>query len=234
MNDNICTRHTSMNRKHRNRFRVTMKDFRSLAFDVVVGRGFDSKAADIAQAGRAPQSTDERAPREFGMPGDDKPRASTTPARVLIADDTSSVRESLAKLLRSEGYEVELAANGHEALEKFDPARIDLVLLDLDMPVTHGWEALEKMLARNPDQAVIIITGKAEPCQWSGVCRTGILVEKPIHVPLLLESIRGALAETAASRRERIAVQHRLTRHTRPLSDRFRLSCQSRGGFSEY
>ncbi len=248
MSKKICTRHTSANRNPRNRCRVTLKDFRSLAFDVVVGQGLDLKAAHFAQAGAAPQSSEElhshgcahansdtqtRAPSECSPSSAETPRASTAQARVLIADDTPSVRESLAKLLRSEGYEVEVAANGHEALEKFDPGRIDLVLLDLDMPVTHGWEALGKMLALNPDQAVIIITGKAEPCRWSDACRAGILVEKPIHVPLLLESIRGALAETAASRRERIAVQHQMTRHTRPLSDCLGPSCHPRGGFNE-
>ncbi|HRT10431.1 MAG TPA: response regulator, partial [Candidatus Paceibacterota bacterium] len=63
----------------------------------------------------------------------------------------AGVRESLAKVLRLEGYEVEVAADGTEALKKYRPGWTDLVLLDLDMPVTNGWETFEKLMAVKPD-----------------------------------------------------------------------------------
>lgn len=128
-------------------------------------------------------------------------------------------------MLRLEGYEVEVAANGRELLDKFDPRRVDLVLLDLDMPVTNGWDALEELLAIQPDQAVIIITGKTEPCEWTSAARAAILLAKPINVPQLLDSMREALVESAPNRKERTAAQQRLTRHTRPLPD----TCRWRG-----
>jgi CheY-like chemotaxis protein len=237
----------NMNRTCRKRHHITLKDFGSLSFDVVVG------AAPVGPGGphqswpvpdsewdrevHRSGSTDSEAPashpRKCGEALAEIPRGRVAVSRVLIADDTPSVRESLAKLLRAEGYEVEVAANGKEALEKFDPERIDLVLLDLDMPVTNGWDALERLMAIKPDQAVIIITGKSEPRSWIDVCRAGILMEKPINVTVLLGAIRQALAESAPSRKERIAVQHALTRHTRPCPEPFRRQCFPRGGLNE-
>lgn len=154
-------------------------------------------------------------------------------ARVLIADDSPAIRDSLAKLLRAEGYIVELAAGGGEALELFDPQSTDLVLLDLDMPVTNGWEALERLMTLDPQLAVIIMTGKFEPCQWTGAGQAGILMEKPVHVGALLESIRDALSESAADRQERIALLHRMMRHTRPLAESFRWHSHPEGGLNE-
>jgi CheY-like chemotaxis protein len=197
-----------------------LKDFSALSFDVVVREDSVLAAAIVQpQLRQAPGSARDRQSGESDPARIEERGSKTPPARVLIADDTPSVRESLAKMLRAEGYEAEVAANGQEALEKFDPARIDLVLMDLDMPVTNGWDALAQLMAIHPDQAVIIITGKAEPSAWAGVGRTGILVEKPINVPALLDSIRQALTEPASLRKERIAVQRKLTRHTRPLPD---------------
>jgi CheY-like chemotaxis protein len=223
-------------------FRVTVKDFSALSFGDIQIKTTPSTEPRASRPRLAPESAEDLnvqtdGPVTASLAGElgrETHRALPPalnlpkPARVLIADDTPNVRESLAKLLCGEGYEVELAANGREALEKFDPKRIDVVLLDLDMPVTNGWEALAHMMAIHPEQAVIIITGKSEPCGWTGVGGAGILVAKPINVPALLESIRQALTEPAASRKERIAVQHKLTRHTRPLPETFTWQGQRR------
>jgi hypothetical protein len=77
------------------------------------------------------------------------------------------------------------------------------------------------------------ITGKSQPCAWANVGRSGMLVEKPINVPELLGLIRQALTESTPSRKERIAVQHNLTRHTRPLPDSFYGHGFHRGGSNE-
>jgi CheY-like chemotaxis protein len=65
---------------------------------------------------------------------------------ILVVDDEASARNALARLLRKEGYEVETANNGREALEALEAAgaqRPDLVLLDLMMPEIDGLELLE-------------------------------------------------------------------------------------------
>src|SRR5438552_106422 len=63
--------------------------------------------------------------------------------RILLVDDERSIREALRKSLRAENYEVVLAENGQEAIEKHGAEPIDLILLDLNMPVKNGWAVLE-------------------------------------------------------------------------------------------
>ncbi|HEY8279294.1 MAG TPA: response regulator [Bdellovibrionota bacterium] len=62
---------------------------------------------------------------------------------VLVVEDDSDVRSSLGEFLSEEGYHVETAANGKEALLQLEKHKPGLVLLDLMMPVMNGWEFLE-------------------------------------------------------------------------------------------
>ena len=61
--------------------------------------------------------------------------------RILVVDDDPQIRESLRKVLRAEGYEVVLAADGQQGIERFDTERMDLLLLDLNMPVKKPFSA---------------------------------------------------------------------------------------------
>ncbi len=84
-------------------------------------------------------------------------------ARVLVADDDSSMREVLSRLLEEEGYTIDEAANGHEVLEKVAPGnktRPDIVLLDIGMPDADGIQVLQTMLEQGINTPVIIITGR--------------------------------------------------------------------------
>ena len=65
--------------------------------------------------------------------------------RILVVDDDPQIRASLRKVLRAEGYEVVLAADGQQGVEKFNAERIDLLLLDLNMPVKSGWDTFERL-----------------------------------------------------------------------------------------
>ena len=78
---------------------------------------------------------------------------------VLVADDNSQFRESLITFLREEDYEVEGAYDGDEALRKFELQSFDLVLLDIVMPNKEGFETMEILLEKNPDQYIIVMTG---------------------------------------------------------------------------
>lgn len=63
---------------------------------------------------------------------------------ILLVEDDEDIRESLGYFLKSEGYEVQTAANGKEGLEKLHAEKPGLVLLDLMMPVMDGWQFLEE------------------------------------------------------------------------------------------
>ncbi|MBE0541866.1 MAG: response regulator [Verrucomicrobia bacterium] len=124
------------------------------------------------------------------------------PYKVLVADDDASVRESLRKLLHGEGYQVVAVANGAEAVEVFrtEQHRIDLLLVDLNMPSKNGWATLDRLIEINPSLPVLIVTG--QPNQYDMAEASGVsgLVEKPIDVPALLRLIQKLLAGPVESR----------------------------------
>jgi two-component system nitrogen regulation response regulator NtrX len=65
-------------------------------------------------------------------------------ARILIVDDEESIRETLKEILDYEGYEIEEAKDGEEALAKIKKFNYDAVLADIKMPKLDGIELLEK------------------------------------------------------------------------------------------
>jgi DNA-binding NtrC family response regulator len=124
--------------------------------------------------------------------------------KVLIVDDDKSVRESLSKVLRQEGYEVALAADGSEALEKFDRLKLDLVLLDLSLPVMNGWEIFEHVTREDPLLPVIIVTGQANQYGTAATVGAGALMEKPLDILRLLRTMKRILTESREARLRRL------------------------------
>jgi CheY-like chemotaxis protein len=125
--------------------------------------------------------------------------------RILVVDDDSSVREMLTRVLIGEGYLVSAAADGTSALEIAASAKIDLVLLDLNMPGKSGWDTFERLTAENPLLPVIIVTARANQLFTAMGAGVGALLEKPLHFPKLLQTIQQLLAEPAESRLARMA-----------------------------
>jgi two-component system, NtrC family, response regulator AtoC len=82
-------------------------------------------------------------------------------AKILIVDDEKVVRESLFHWFEEEGYTVETAESGEDALKKFDKGKFDLFLLDMKMPGMSGLELLKKIKESDPDAIVILITAFA-------------------------------------------------------------------------
>lgn len=79
-------------------------------------------------------------------------------ARLLIVDDDLSLREFLTIFLRKEGHDIEIAANGHRALELLQASRFDLVLTDLRMPRMGGLELLDAVRQKGIDTQLIVMT----------------------------------------------------------------------------
>jgi two-component system response regulator RegX3 len=79
--------------------------------------------------------------------------------RVLVVEDEESFSEALSFMLRKEGYEVEVAADGAKALELFDRSGADLVLLDLMLPGVSGTEVCRQLRTKS-NVPIIMVTAK--------------------------------------------------------------------------
>jgi DNA-binding response OmpR family regulator len=140
-----------------------------------------------------------------------KVRATTEPPvsqqQILLVDDDCGVRESLAGVLAEEGFLVRPAANGDEAIASASASPVDLVILDLNMPVKNGWDTFERLSAEHPLLPIIIAT--ARPLQLFTALSAGVgaLLEKPLDIPHLLKTIRRLLAEPSETRLRRLLGQ---------------------------
>lgn len=83
-------------------------------------------------------------------------------ARILVVDDEENIRLLFKEELEEENYEVEVASDGHDALEKFKNSRFDLVVMDIKMPGMDGIQALNEIKNINKDQPVILCSAYGE------------------------------------------------------------------------
>ena len=115
--------------------------------------------------------------------------------RILIADDDTLVRGSLAAVLESEGFVVDEAQNGIEAVSRAIAHAPDLVLLDLNMPNCDGWTAFDRLDQVIPLLPVIVIT--AHPNQYQRAVQLGVdaFMEKPLNIPILVRAINRLTSE---------------------------------------
>ena len=95
------------------------------------------------------------------------------PARLLIVDDESGIRESLGALLRDEGYEVATVASGEECLAQIEQRTFDLILLDVWLPGLDGLSVLERLQSLDSAPMVVMISGHANIEAAGGVASSG-------------------------------------------------------------
>jgi len=118
--------------------------------------------------------------------------------RILIVDDDTSIRNGLKKLLKRANYDVALAADGFEGVDRFFSEPIDLLLLDLNMPGKDGWAACENITRRNPYVPTIIMTGLPDQFPIASAAGAGALLEKPLNLEELLRTIEDLLQSLAS------------------------------------
>jgi DNA-binding response OmpR family regulator len=117
--------------------------------------------------------------------------------RILIADDDLLLRELLVARLSTTGHDLDLAADGEEALVKLRRRSFDLVLLDLRMPRMDGIEVLQSMKAIPGHKAtkVIVLTGSRSEDDVADAERLGVesYLAKPVDIERLAERIEMVL-----------------------------------------
>lgn len=117
--------------------------------------------------------------------------------RILVVDDQPQIRRVMRTTLVANGYEMDEARSGEQALEKLRAERYDVVLLDMNMPGMDGLEVCRSIRAARPgpDLAVIILTIRSAERDKVEALDAGAddYVTKPYSTPELLARIRAAL-----------------------------------------
>ncbi len=117
---------------------------------------------------------------------------------VLVVDDDPDILDALSEILEAEGYGVTRARNGQEALDRLSPARPDLILLDLMMPVMDGWAFARHMRERGPDVAGLpIIVLSADRNVGARAREIGAVghLAKPFELSDLLSLVHSTVGE---------------------------------------
>jgi DNA-binding NtrC family response regulator len=118
-------------------------------------------------------------------------------SRVLVVDDEDALRTVLGNELSGEGYEVDTASDGDEAISKVQNKKFDLLLLDIKMPKVDGFEVLRFVKKNMPAMKVIMLTGFADLKNAIESKKLGAedFVSKPYDLVDLLTTIERVLSE---------------------------------------
>ncbi len=130
--------------------------------------------------------------------------------RILVAEDEALVALSLADLLEAEGYDVTLAFDGEQALERADAAwagqwRHDALVTDLNMPGMGGEALIRAVRARDPGLPIVVVTGSPPSGGAVELLRRGgghgplALLAKPVDETRLLDTLRRVTAPPCAA-----------------------------------
>jgi len=146
---------------------------------------------------------------------------------ILVADDEPEALSLLKDALEAEGYCVKTALDGNEALEKCRSVGCDVLIADLKMPGMDGLKLSKKMKRLNPRAEVILITAYSSLESAIRAMRNGIFdyIPKPVDIPDLLKSVRGALKKQRLSTR-RAQLIRELSSVNRELEEHRRLAEQ--------
>jgi DNA-binding NtrC family response regulator len=116
---------------------------------------------------------------------------------ILVVDDEDGIRQALTRFLTRLGYQVQAAANAKEAIEQQTAHHPQAMLCDIRMPETSGVELLPKMLAQDPDLAIIMLTAIDEPRTAIECLKLGAAdyLIKPVDLEELEFSLQHALRQ---------------------------------------
>lgn len=115
--------------------------------------------------------------------------------RILIVDDDESIRNTMKTILEDEGYVVDVAASGKEALKKTDTTTYNIAMLDIRLPDMEGVELLKLMKDTVPKMRKIMVTGY--PSMQNAIAALNKSADaylvKPINVEKLLSIVKEQL-----------------------------------------
>src|SRR5699024_543277 len=117
-------------------------------------------------------------------------------AKILIVDDQPGIRLLLSEVLEQEGYNVFTAETGPETLEKLQGLKVDLIILDYQLPVIDGLSIVRILDKRNCPIPVILMSGLPEclpvdPMEYENIVKS---IAKPFDIEEILLDVEAALS----------------------------------------
>ncbi len=127
-------------------------------------------------------------------------------AKILVADDEALIQLTVARALRAAGHEVAVVGDGAAALARLGGEAFDLVLTDLAMEGADGIRVLEEAKARDPDVAVMVMTGYCDVASAVAALRSGAedYLSKPFDFDELLLRVARCLERRELRRKVRL------------------------------
>jgi two-component system response regulator MprA len=122
------------------------------------------------------------------------------PACILVVDDDDIIRETVAEALELDGYEVDTAPNGADALDRVRSRRPSGIILDLMMPIMTGWQFLEVCRAQQLCDGIPIVVMSAYSKLPEEAANLGVkgCIAKPFDLDVLLGAIERAVERSSA------------------------------------
>ena len=122
-------------------------------------------------------------------------------ARILLVEDQEMNRDMLSRRLKKRGYEVSIAVDGAEGVDKARSESPDLILMDMSLPVMDGWEATRTLKADEATRSipVVALTAHAMSTDREKALAAGCdaYETKPVELPRLIETMEKLLQPEA-------------------------------------
>ena len=126
--------------------------------------------------------------------------------RILIVDDERSIRYSLKEILEMEDYQVDLAENGEEAIQKAEKDKYDAIFCDIKMPGMDGTEVLDTLVKDGVETPMIMISGHADIALAVSCIKNGAydFIQKPLDLNRILITLKNAVDKASLVSQTRI------------------------------
>ena len=110
-------------------------------------------------------------------------------ARILVVDDDEAIRTMLADIFLEEGYQVQTAVHGRQALESLNRSSFDLLLTDMAMPVMDGWELARELKDRGVSVPLVVMTAAQSAAALAREVDAVAYLGKPFDIDNLLSTV---------------------------------------------
>jgi CheY-like chemotaxis protein len=116
------------------------------------------------------------------------------PVRILVVDDDAAIRDLYAEMIRGLGYEVNVVADGAEALARLRNERFDAVVTDILMPGMDGWQLVAAAICEQPMLRLVAMTGADAEEHHKRALALGVpILQKPFTRVELRDALQEAL-----------------------------------------